>query len=279
MKQENQPKKTFTQLSKEEQQKKDTEDYFNILYDWLSLMLATRTFHSWSGFWRTNKITDFVLGKFKVWVKENKPAMFQTIDKLLHLSKEDKKWELAIRKAESIIDSIDVNWMIKELKNAIEEKVRDSAWVKIQAILDSMETDIMTTKTMLIQSAIVGISAYFTSIKQRAVAWEKISSAELKQLYDILKVELWESTQIKETRVKTSNVTIQIPIDPAEIQKIIEKDNRMDIAINYDDIPEINKKKLWNILPTFNTQNGSKWHSEQVWATTQTENVSDSYPV
>lgn len=262
---------------KEKKIAEQEEAYFEILYDKMMLMIATNTLKSRSQFSFRTKIKDSQLANYKQRLKSTKPDMYKITQDRFQRYQGSKKLELAEQKSMSIVDNLDTDWLIKQFKKQIEEKVNTMVWEKVQWLLESMENDIVTAKALLIQSTMAGIIWYYNSITERVKSGERITTQEVRTLYDMFKVELWESTQIKETRSKSVGVKIVVWLEESEMKQILNDNKRQDLSISMKDVADAFKHKLqWN-LPVTNINNGKVWWiSEQVWVITETESVSDS---
>ena len=144
---------------------------------------------------------------------------------------------------------LDYSKLMKEFKENLNEKIETKISEKLDVLINKMEDDIITGKTMLIQSAVLGIAWYFAQMKDRVENGKAVSINEVKTLYEIMKIELNEPIWITENRTKSVSIKIDMPISQDDIHKILKNNIRQDLNINVEDMPAQIREKVDKILP------------------------------
>jgi hypothetical protein len=126
-------------------------------------------------------------------------------------------------------------------KQEVAEQIKGNVATKVKAMLDSMENDLVTSRAVTLQACMLAITGYFASIQKRVKEGKEIYTKEFKAAYEIYKTEMGEPVKIKETRHKTMQVTLQVPISKEDVNKILGNQVRQDLSI---EVAEEFKEKL-----------------------------------
>ncbi|MCP3681101.1 MAG: hypothetical protein GY861_00285 [bacterium] len=102
---------------------------------------------------------------------------------------------------------------------------------KVKMLLDSMEDDLVATRAVTLQACMLAITGYFQSIQKRVKEGKEIYTKEFKTAYEIYKTEMGEPVAIKESRVKNLQVTLSVPVEKDEVEKILGNSPNQDLKI------------------------------------------------
>lgn len=244
------------------------------------------TFNSIEDFAISCGKSDKWASSFKTWLDNSKPKVAEIIEKYIYnkskiakqlqkkyIDYKDSKWEytddikakmeiipLTINKEVGMVSFKDTLWEIlniefnsPEVRQLFEEHNKQDVdiYQSYDMMLKAMSKDMMATKQILLQSCMLTIVWYYNSLKERVEKWEKITYIELKNAYDILKIENNEPTRITETRNKNSSISINIPLDPTKVEsymrKAVNQDLKIEVAPNHKKtLKQFTKKNDWD---------------------------------
>lgn len=216
---------------------------YELEYDILCMMIGTGALTTRNEFnTRIGREYSWLTQYFKPWMRENKPEMYNNIDSIMERNKLMKRAESKIPDmADILTKQVNIDDMVLLFKDQIQHMMREQAGNKIKTLLNSMENDLLATRSVALQACMLAITGYFQSIAKRVQAGKEIYTKEFKYAYEIYKTEMWEPIKIKETRTKNLQVTLQVPVSKEDIMSIIATQKNQDMEIN---VAEAFKEKL-----------------------------------
>lgn len=203
------------------------------IYDIMNLRVGSQTFTGWPSLSEiANRDKQWVYKQYIPWLKKEHPGEFENVETVLQYGKNNQLIRKSVpTMAEIMAKELDPQMMMEMYKAEVATQIQGNVGTKVKAMLDSMESDLLTARAVTLQACMLAITGYFASIQKKIKDGKEIYAKEFKTAYEIYKTEMGEPIKIKETRMKNMQVTLQVPISGEEIKDILGNKMRQDLSI------------------------------------------------
>lgn len=227
------------------------------MYDLMNLKVSTDQMSSWADIsvW-AERDRKWVYDKYLPWLEKEHPGKKESIELIMAHGKELGVITRNKITMESILskEKLDSEDILRVYKQEVVDQIKGSSGERIKAMLDAMEQDIMTTRTITMQACMLAITGYLLSLKKRIDAGEQVSEKEFKTAYEIFKTEIGEPTKIKEMRSKNMQVTLNVPLSKEDVSKVFSENRQQDLSIEVADIFKNKLEDKFSIINAVNDQ-------------------------
>ena len=206
-------------------------------YDMMNLMASSNRLSSWADLNKAvGKDRKRVYERYLPRLVKEHPGSKENTEKIIEYVKTTGLVRGQLPSMDEIMKWAMTPDRIKDMFRAeIANQIHGNVATKVKLLLDSMENDLLVSRQMTLQACMLAITGYRQSLQERVKAWLPIGEKEFKTAYDIYKTEMWEPITIKETRHKTMQVTLQVPISKEEVTHILGKKITQDLSIEVAD--------------------------------------------
>lgn len=231
-------------------------------FDMMNLMASNNQLWAWADLNKAiGKNNHRVYERYIPRLKKEHPGSFENTEQLMTHARnmamvkkrlptmdELLQWEISAEKVKEIF------------KQEISTQIKGNMASKVKTLLDSMENDLLVSRQLTLQACMMAITWYRESLQKRIKAGDAITDKEFKVAYDIYKTEMWEPISVKETRHKTMQVTLNVPISKEDVTKILGNKVTQDLSIEVADEFKDKLESKFN-LNQHTVDDESWWHN------------------
>ena len=235
---------------------KEGVELYEEIYDIMNLRLGSQSLSSWADLAKeAGKQRQWVYQGYIPWLKKEHPGKFEDVEKIMEYGKQMGIIQKRIPQMDQVLDQeIDAPMLMAMYKQEVVNQMKGNVAQKVKTMLDSMEDDLVTARAVTLQACMLAITGYFASIQKRVKEGKEIYTKEFKAAYEIYKTEMGEPVKIKETRHKTLQVTLNVPVSSDDVKHILGNQVRQDLSIEVADEFKSKLEDKFTIIEDTNAQ-------------------------
>ena len=168
------------------------KELYEEVYDIMNLKVGSQTLGAWVDL---NKIA----GKKESWVyqqyiprlKTEHAGVYENVQSILEYQRQNGEIRKSIPTISEIMDKeLNPAMMMEFYKQEVAKQIQGNVGTKVKAMLDAMEADLLTARSITLQACMLAITGYFASIQKKVKDGKEIYTKEFKAAYEIYKTEM-----------------------------------------------------------------------------------------